>query len=283
MTARFVATHSILALDIHHPLVAKSLIDAQDMHRTVMSGFRGWDTDGAPDARAQMGVLSTWSVDLKAGVLVLVVQSRVPGDWTGLPRGALARKPHVITVDRTFRTGDSLGFRTIVNPTYSRADGPPGDRPRGRRTAHTRPDHVRTWFQSRLQPPGEPPKSPDGIPRIGATATPDALSVRMLPAASSTGPHKGLRLTRAEIRGTLTVTDPAALVAALVQGVGRGRAYGCGLLLTRDAAPTPSRSRTPPPDQAPAPATPRRPPPLHPAPTAGPAPRGARAASRPPR
>lgn len=233
MTARFVATHSILSLDTSHPYTAKSLIDAQDMHRTVMSGFRGWGTDGDPDARAQMGVLSTWSVDLKAGVLVLVVQSRVPGDWTGMPKGALTAKPHVITVDRTFSAGDALTFRTVVNPTYSRLSGPPGNRPRGRRAPHTRPDHVRNWFLDRLQRPGEPAKSPYGVPRIGATAEPDALSVRMLPAASSAGPHEGLRLARAEIRGTFTVTDPAALVEALTQGVGRGRAYGCGLLLAR--------------------------------------------------
>lgn len=234
MSARLVVTHSVLALDTRHPYTAKSLIDAQDMHRTVMSGFQGWATDGAADARAQMGVLSTWSVDLKAGALVLVVQSKVPGDWAGVPRGALTRKPHVITVDRTFRAGDVLTFRAVVNPTRSKpAPGPPGGRPRGRRVAHTRPDHVRNWFLDRLQPPGEPARSPHGVPRIGATAAPDSLAVRMLPALISAGPHEGLRLTRAEIRGTLTVTDPGALVVALEQGVGRGRAYSCGLLLTR--------------------------------------------------
>ncbi|MFF4353808.1 type I-E CRISPR-associated protein Cas6/Cse3/CasE [Streptomyces sp. NPDC001530] len=232
--ARFVATHSVLTLDARHPYVAKSLIDAQDMHRTVMSGFRGWVTDGDRDARAQMGVMSTWSVDLKAGALVLVVQSRVPGDWAGMPRGALTDKPHVITVDRTFRTGDSLTFRTVVNPIRSRPSGPPApDRPRGRRAAHTRPDHVKNWFARRLQPPGEPRKDPDGVTRIGATAEEESLSVRMLPTVTSAGPHKGLRIARAEIRGTLTVTDPGALVDAMTQGIGHGRAYGCGLLLTR--------------------------------------------------
>ncbi|MFF3617283.1 type I-E CRISPR-associated protein Cas6/Cse3/CasE [Streptomyces sp. NPDC002580] len=232
--ARFVATHSVLTMDARHPYTAKSLVDAHDMHRTVMSGFRGWVADGDPDARAQMGVLSTWSVDLKAGVLVLVVQSRVPGDWAGMPRGALTDKPHVITVDRTFHVGDSFTFRTVVNPTHSRPSGAPApERPRGRRIAHTRPDHVRNWFIRRLQPPGEPRKTPDGVNRIGASAEEGALSVRMLPTVTSPGPHKGLRIARAEIRGTLTVTDPAALVDALTQGIGHARAYGCGLLLAR--------------------------------------------------
>ncbi|CCK24446.1 hypothetical protein BN159_0067 [Streptomyces davaonensis JCM 4913] len=232
--ARFVATHSVLTMDARHPYTAKSLVDAQDMHRTVMSGFRGWVADGAPDARAQMGVLSTWSVDLKAGALVLVVQSRVPGDWAGMPRGALTVKPHVITVDRTLRTGDSLTFRAVVNPTHNRPAGPPApNRPRGRRTAHTRPDHVKNWFVRRLQPPGEPRTAPNGLTRIGATAEEESLAVQMLPTVTSPGPHKGLRIVRAEIRGTLTITDPAALVDAMTQGIGHARSYGCGLLLTR--------------------------------------------------
>ena len=232
--ARFVATHSILSMDTRHPYTAKSLVDAQEMHRTVMSGFRGWVADGDSDARAQMGVLSTWSVDLKAGALVLVVQSRVPGDWTGVPRGALTDKPHVLTVDRTLRARDSLTFRTVINPVRSRPSGPPSpERTRGRRTEHTQPDHVRNWFVRRLQPAGEPRTGPGGVVRIGATAEEDSLAVRMLPAVISPGHHKNLRIARAEIRGALTVTDPAALVEAMTQGIGHGRAYGCGLLLTR--------------------------------------------------
>ncbi|WP_331723188.1 type I-E CRISPR-associated protein Cas6/Cse3/CasE (plasmid) [Streptomyces sp. NBC_00111] len=233
-SARFVATHSVLSMDTRHPYTAKSLVDAQDMHRTVMSGFRGWVADGDSDARAQMGILSTWSVDLKEGVLVLVVQSRVAGDWAGMPRGALTDKPYVLTVDRTLRAGDSLTFRSVINPVRSRPSGPPSpERTRGRRTEHTRPDHVRNWFVRRLQPPGEPRTGPDGVVRIGATAEEDSLAVRMLPAVSSPGHHKGLRIARAEIRGTLKVTDPAALVDAMTHGIGHGRAYGCGLLLTR--------------------------------------------------
>ncbi|WP_412076007.1 type I-E CRISPR-associated protein Cas6/Cse3/CasE [Streptomyces xanthophaeus] len=50
---------------------------------------------------------------------------------------------------------------------------------------------------------------------------------------SSPVPHKGLRIARAEIRGSLTVTDPEALVTALSNGLGHARAYSCGLVLTR--------------------------------------------------
>ncbi|MGW7142353.1 type I-E CRISPR-associated protein Cas6/Cse3/CasE [Streptomyces xanthophaeus] len=230
--ARFVATHSVLTLDARHPFVAKSLVDAQEMHRTVMSGFRGWVADGDADARAQMGVLSTWSVDLKAAALVIVVQSRVPGDWSRIPRAAMTGRPRVITVDRSFRVGDVVEFRTVVNPVRIVSTGVPGsDRDRGKRVAHTRPDHVKGWFVRRLQPEGEPCSGPQGRVRIGADADPAELAVRMLPTVSSAG--KGLRIVRAELRGKLTVTDPQALADTMTEGIGHGRAYSCGLLLTR--------------------------------------------------
>lgn len=233
-TARFVATHALLTLDARHPYAAKSLIDAQDMHRTVMSGFRGWIDDGSRDARSQLGVLSTWTLNLREHRLSVVVQSAVPGDWSRLPRAALLEEPHVLTLDRTVRTGDTVDFRTVVNPVRSRPTGQgPAVRARGVRTAHARPDYVKAWFARRLQQPGEPPVAPDGLARIGADADPERLGVRMLPRVSSPAPHKGLSIARAEIRGTLTVTDPRVFVAVLTRGLGHARAYSCGLILLR--------------------------------------------------
>ncbi|MEU8433808.1 type I-E CRISPR-associated protein Cas6/Cse3/CasE [Streptomyces sp. NPDC029216] len=229
-TARFVATHSVLSLNARHPLVAKSLVDAQEMHRTVMSGFRGWVADGDPDARSQMGVLSTWSVDLKAAALVLVVQSRIPGDWARIPREAFTAAPHIITVDRTFKAGEVVGFRTVVNPTRSK---PSSEKGRGTRSAHTTPEHVKRWFGRRLQPEGESVIAEDGVVRIGAVTDTETLGIRMLPTVSSAHRSKPVRIGRAEIRGSLTVTDPETLVGTLSNGLGHARAYSCGLVLTR--------------------------------------------------
>lgn len=232
--ARFVTTQTLLTLDARHPFASKSLIDAQDMHRTVMSGFLGWVDDGSRDARSQMGILSTWTVDLRQARLNLVVQSSVPADWSNVPRGALAEGPETLTVDRTFRTGDRVDFRTVVNPVRSIPPAPGSPlKKRGTRVAHTRPEHVRTWFSHRLQPSGEPAVAPNGVTRIGADMDTERLALRMLPRVSSPAPHKGLRIARAEIKGTLTVTDPKTFVAALTQGIGHARAYSCGLILVR--------------------------------------------------
>ncbi|MFF8956547.1 type I-E CRISPR-associated protein Cas6/Cse3/CasE [Streptomyces sp. NPDC014894] len=181
-----------------------------------------------------MAVLSTWTVDLRQARLNLVVQSSLPADWSGVPRAALAEKPEPLTVDRTFRPGEQVAFRAVVNPVRS-VPPPPGSPPktRGTRVPHTRPEHVKGWFARRLQPAGEPAIAPDGVTRIGADADTGRIAVRMLPSVSSPAPHKGLRIARAEIKGTLTVTDPKVFVAALTQGIGHARAYGCGLILVR--------------------------------------------------
>lgn len=224
-TARFVASHSVLTLDARHPFVAKSLVDAQEMHRTVMSGFRGWVDNGSSDARAQMGVLSTWALDLKDATLILVVQSKVAANWGHLPKSVLREAPRRITVDRTFHTGDIVGFRSVVNPTYSKPRTAPDQQNlRGWRVAHTNPDGVRKWCGRRFG---------DGNGSVGGTANPETISVRMLPTVSSPASHKGLKIARAELRGSLTVTDPAAFATALSDGLGHARAYSCGLILTR--------------------------------------------------
>ncbi|WUP22365.1 type I-E CRISPR-associated protein Cas6/Cse3/CasE (plasmid) [Streptomyces sp. NBC_00271] len=233
-TARFVTSHSVLTLDARHPYTAKAMVDAQHMHRNVMSGFYGWVEDGQPDARAQMGVLSTWSVDLKAGVLVLVVQARVPADWSRVPSDALKDKPHTLTVDRTLSAGDVVSFRTVVNPTKTISPGKEAveKKIRGKRIPHTTAQHAKDWFTRRLQQDGQPASGPNGVTRIGATADPDTLSIRMLGSLKSTT-REGLAVARAEIKGRLTITDPNALVATLNDGIGRARAYGCGLFLIR--------------------------------------------------
>lgn len=233
-TARFVTSHSVLTLDARHPYTAMAMVDAQHMHRNVMSGFYGWVEDGQPDARAQMGVLSTWSVDLKAGVLVLIVQARVPADWSRVPADALKEKPRTLTVDRILKAGDVVSFRTVVNPTKTISPGKEAvqKKIRGKRIPHTTAQHAKDWFTRRLQPLGEPASSANGVTRIGATTDPDALSIRMLGSLKSTS-REGLTVARAEIKGRLTVTEPSALVTTLNEGIGRARAYGCGLILIR--------------------------------------------------
>ncbi|RKT09510.1 CRISPR-associated Cse3 family protein [Streptomyces sp. 1114.5] len=232
-TARFVACHSILHLDATHALAQKAILDPHVMHRLVMSGFYGWTEPGEPDPRAQMGILNTWTLDLKNNSLVLIVQSRVQPDWSSIPRAALADRIALLQVDTTVRTGATYGFRIIVNPTRDRQT-PTGDGTLVRkRLSDTTPRHVKEWFAARLQPVGTERVGPAGVRRIGADGDPETMAIRILPKLGLAAKHQGTKIGRAEIKGTLTVTDPHAFADALATGIGRARSYSAGLLLVR--------------------------------------------------
>lgn len=55
-----------------------------------------------------------------------------------------------------------------------------------------------------------------------------------------------IHLVFAEIVGTLVVSDPALLLEMVLSGVGRGRAFGCGLLLLWPAGSLPRHTRADP-------------------------------------
>ncbi|MFJ8134164.1 type I-E CRISPR-associated protein Cas6/Cse3/CasE [Streptomyces hydrogenans] len=237
-TTRLITCHSILQLDLHHPYAAPALTDAHQMHRIVMSGFKGWVPDGQRDARAQLGVLSTWSADLKTNTLLIVVQSRVRPDWTTIPRTALRQAVDVRNIDHPIITGDPYTFRTVVNAVHTvrtpSTPGTPHEKTTSKRLPHVHPEHVRRWLEARLHPTNNPTPTPptNGIEHIGADADRTTLAIRMLPPVQSDH-HKGLKINRAEIRGTLTVTHPTRFTTTLTNGLGKARAYSCGLILTK--------------------------------------------------
>jgi CRISPR-associated protein Cse3 family len=49
------------------------------------------------------------------------------------------------------------------------------------------------------------------------------------------GSVAGKTMPEAVIEGTLRVDDPANLIAAIARGIGRQRAYGCGMLRLQPA------------------------------------------------
>lgn len=88
-----------------------------------------------------------------------------------------------------------------------------------RATALTGEEEVRAWAMARL-----------------AGATIDALSAQPLPSAHVTKHGRRFPIARTALRITCTVTDPARLWPLIRDGIGRERAYGCGLLISAPVA-----------------------------------------------
>ncbi len=75
------------------------------------------------------------------------------------------------------------------------------------------------WLQARCQ-------------RLGMVLE-DATSLRAEGYEQHRGKGGALRLSTVDFSGRLRVADPAALRQALFEGIGHGKAFGCGLLLVR--------------------------------------------------
>lgn len=68
----------------------------------------------------------------------------------------------------------------------------------------------------------------------GAHEAVEVMGYRVLRLGRSRG-RKALQLGVLDLEGTLVVQDPMRFVAALAHGFGRGKAFGCGLMLVRRA------------------------------------------------
>jgi CRISPR system Cascade subunit CasE len=61
------------------------------------------------------------------------------------------------------------------------------------------------------------------------------LGYRVMRLERGRGKARDIELGVLDLEGTLEVCDPQAFVAALGHGFGRGKAFGCGLMLIRRA------------------------------------------------
>lgn len=112
------------------------------------------------------------------------------------------------------RTGQEWVFRLTANPVRSL---PANGGKRGKVVPHVTPEQQLAWL--------------DGVAeRHGFRVLQGAVTRRrdLSFTKSRGGPRVTLRT--AQFDGSLQVTDPEELRRTLAQGIGRGRAYGCGLL-----------------------------------------------------
>ncbi|MEU5693592.1 type I-E CRISPR-associated protein Cas6/Cse3/CasE [Actinosynnema sp. NPDC020468] len=197
----------------------RDFADVHDMHRTLMSAFP--DVVAGTPARHTHGVL--WRLDPSTAGYTHYVQSLTAPDWGKLPAGYLARpaetrslKPVVDAV----APGRKLMFRLQANPT--RDSRPPELEGSSRRVAHQSADDQVAWLCRKGELHGFViPTAADGRPDVAPSPLP-RLS----------GQKDGTRITVDAVRfdGHLVVTDPIAFREALVNGIGRAKAYGCGLI-----------------------------------------------------
>ena len=174
----------------------------------------------ADDAAAHRSFLYR---ELDQGDFLVLSQTRPSGSdavWS------LQTKPFAPQID----AGQTFGFSLRVNPTVSRSVP---DRGRSRRddvlmaakhakgaplTAQEREDAALGWLYAREE-------------RLGVRFQKEHCRTGQQTQLNLAHGGEPIRLTSIDYEGVLKVVDPSALLEALQSGVGRGKAYGMGLLL----------------------------------------------------
>ncbi|MFE4995533.1 type I-E CRISPR-associated protein Cas6/Cse3/CasE [Streptomyces mirabilis] len=236
------------------PGARRLLSSPQVLHAAVMASFPGLlPTDTA----SPEGPRVLWRLDqnARAEVLLYIVSPARPDlthlvEQAGWPAAATdpetpgwQTRPYAPFLDR-LAAGERWAFRLTANPIHHirrKADEP------RKRTAHLNPVHQMAWLLDRQESGGfrilEKPDNKRLLPggttfkkhehpgdRYELTVR-DKRDLSFDKSRRDDGTRgKPVSLVTATFDGRLEVTDPAALRRTLTQGIGKAKAYGCGLV-----------------------------------------------------
>ncbi|GAB3182938.1 type I-E CRISPR-associated protein Cas6/Cse3/CasE [Nesterenkonia halophila] len=204
----------------------------QAMHAAVMGAFPPEAETESADGRV------LWRVDEGDGTRTLYVVSPEKPDlghvveqagWETSPAKCAAYGAFLNQLTR----GQQWGFRLRANPVKSLRQG---DGDRGKVVPHVTVAQQIEWLVGKSQGLGFDVADPLGedASENGPSLTVTARDDRRFRRADRDGQGCGrVTLRQAQFDGILTVSDVAQLQRALVFGIGRGKAYGCGLMTLR--------------------------------------------------
>lgn len=227
---------SMLSVHMDHPAIRGALADVHHLHRLIMTGwahhtetqdfFAEADT-GHPDHRASLGILFAMSGRRPDNTLRIITQAHQPPQWNNTAaqywEQALSETPRI--KERGIEpVGTAITFELRAQPTTTQRTGK-----RRRKISITDPHRLDTWIARQAT-------------RAGLTLTQAATSQPLrLESATKTqrtqqgtgdAANGGFVLNTIRFQGSATVSDPDAYRQAVSVGVGAGKPYGCGLLLT---------------------------------------------------
>lgn len=184
----------------------KRITDSYSVHRVVFDLFEDVRT---PDEKAQGASSGLLFVDQGGdinGRNIMILSNRAPKHQIVAP-GQIVTK----LISPEFLEYDKYSFKIVINATTccpkTKAIVPVKSR-----------DCVAVWFTQRA-------------PKWGFTVMGGDLCVDTIDVDQFSGKNNNaITLSKAHLRGQLQVTDREAFIRSFTNGLGRGKAFGCGLL-----------------------------------------------------
>lgn len=207
------------------------LASPQILHAAVMSSF----ADIPPSASTDDGPRVLWRIDNnnRAETYLYIVGPAEPDlthlvEQAGWPTtGRWETHDYGPFLSRLAK-GDRWAFRLTANPVHSirRTSDEPT-----KVTAHVGPAHQMQWLLKRQESAGFNVLEKAPQQRLIPDRDTHQLTVHNRRQLSfSKGKGKPVTLVTVTYDGQLEVTDPDALRTTLTRGLGRAKAYGCGLM-----------------------------------------------------
>lgn len=212
----------------------KLLSSPHPMHAAVMSSF----AEALPSDDHGARVLWRTDWNAKAEVFLYIVSPTRPDlthlvEQAGWPTTAAWQTFDYTPFLAKLTTGTTWAFRLTANPVHSirRTDDEPI-----KRTAHVTPRHQMDWLLQRQEAAGfrvvQRPKPQRRLPEGDQyeLVVHDRRGREFAKTEQTNGRRNRVSLVTATFDGRLEVADPDTLRRTLTVGLGRAKAYGCGLM-----------------------------------------------------
>ena len=203
---------SRLILNLRHRQVRTDLARPYEFHRTLLRAF--------PDhlAAGEERLLFRLETDPRRAEPVALVQSQLLPAWEQLPADYLADalddvNPAVKSYDLALQAGRTLSFRLVANPTKRLSRSLSKGLEKSKRVGLYKQEEQLDWLARK----GEQ----HGFRVLAATVGRQDRS--------EDSSHQ-ITLLSVQFDGLLGVTEPDRLTAAVMDGIGSAKAFGCGLL-----------------------------------------------------
>ncbi|MEU4499778.1 type I-E CRISPR-associated protein Cas6/Cse3/CasE [Streptomyces sp. NPDC024089] len=208
------------------------------MHGAVNMSFP------TPPSREGSAPRVLWRVDRNAtSETLLYIVSPTRPDLTGLVQQAgwpASDEPGWTTFEyedflAALHPGDTWGFRLTANPVHNIRHEYVKEGERTKRAAHRTPRHQMEWLLKRQEQAGfeivEKPVERRLLPEGDAyeLIVRDQVPMRFRRPPARAGKND-VQLTRVTFDGRLRITDTALFRRTLTHGLGKAKAYGCGLM-----------------------------------------------------
>jgi CRISPR system Cascade subunit CasE len=195
-----------IELNLRNPQVRADLSNVNQLHKRVMMLA---PDDLGDNARHQTGVL--FRLDQDEHTPSILVQARIPLDTDRLPAGyGRTQVKDLAPMFSALTKNQGVNYRIAANASKRLPKPDPAATKRGSVIA-LHGAAAEDWWR-----------------RHAHTAGLTLLTITSSPVGAAHG--DGIRHDLTQFDGTAVVHDPHALAGAVLDGIGRGKAYGAGLL-----------------------------------------------------